>query len=60
VSKCTGCDQHNAVIYHNEDMYCEDCYEQHIYMLDIIHHIQADCLIYKDYNDLDEEFDSED
>lgn len=45
MSKCAGCDQHNAVIYHNEDMYCEDCYEEHIHM--------ADCLI-------DEEFDNED
>lgn len=54
MSKCTGCDQHNAVIYHNEDMYCEDCYEEHIYMVNIIHHIHmADCLI-------DEEFDNED
>ena len=27
MSKCAGCDQHNAVIYHNEDMYCHDCYD---------------------------------
>lgn len=25
-SKCAGCDQHNAVIYEDEDMYCHDCY----------------------------------
>ena len=24
-SKCAGCDQHNAVIYDYEDMYCHDC-----------------------------------
>ena len=28
MSKCAGCDQHNAVIYHNEDMYCHDCYDE--------------------------------
>lgn len=27
MSKCAGCDQHNAVIYHDDDMYCEDCYK---------------------------------
>jgi hypothetical protein len=55
MSKCTGCDQHNAVhTYHNKDMYCDDCYEEHNYMLNMIHAIHmADCLI-------DEEFDNED
>ena len=28
MSKCAGCDQHNAVIYHDDDMYCEDCYQE--------------------------------
>jgi hypothetical protein len=28
MSKCTGCDQHNAVIYDDEDMYCHDCYNE--------------------------------
>jgi hypothetical protein len=27
-SKCAGCDQHNAVIYNYEDMYCHDCYNE--------------------------------
>jgi len=27
-SKCAGCDQHNAVIYDYEDMYCHDCYNE--------------------------------
>jgi len=27
-SKCAGCDQHNAVIYDDEDMYCHDCYNE--------------------------------
>lgn len=27
-SKCAGCDQHNAVIYLNDDMYCEKCYSE--------------------------------
>lgn len=45
MSKCAGCDQHNAVIYYNEDMYCHDCYYE---CLD-----DADCLI-------DEGFDNED
>jgi len=29
-SKCAGCDQHNAVIHHDNDMYCNDCYKQKI------------------------------
>ncbi len=28
MSKCSGCDQHNAVIYDDEDMYCHDCYNE--------------------------------
>lgn len=28
MSKCAGCDQHNAVIYDDEDMYCHDCYNE--------------------------------
>ncbi len=28
MSKCTGCDQHNAVIYDDDDMYCHDCYNE--------------------------------
>jgi len=28
MSKCAGCDKHNAVIYHNEDMYCHACYDE--------------------------------
>ena len=27
-SKCAGCDQHNAVLYDYEDMYCHDCYNE--------------------------------
>lgn len=27
-SKCTGCDQRNATVYHDEDMYCSDCYRE--------------------------------
>ena len=27
-SKCVGCDQYNAVIYDDDDMYCNDCYKQ--------------------------------
>ena len=30
MSKCSGCDQHNAVIYHDHDMYCHDCYREKI------------------------------
>jgi len=29
-SKCAGCDQRKASIYHDEDMYCEDCFEEHL------------------------------
>jgi Zn finger protein HypA/HybF involved in hydrogenase expression len=28
MSKCASCDQHNAVIYDDEDMYCHDCYNE--------------------------------
>ena len=35
MSKCTGCDQHNAVIYHDEDMYCEDCYQEKLDIEDV-------------------------
>jgi len=61
MSKCAGCDQHNAVIYHKEDMYCHDCYYE---CLD-----GADCLIdetnymlalKEQLEMLDERFDNED
>ena len=28
MSKCAGCDEHNATIHADHDMYCENCYRE--------------------------------
>jgi Zn finger protein HypA/HybF involved in hydrogenase expression len=47
MSKCAGCDQHNAVIYHDDDMYCEDCYQEKLDIEDEEHLLSLD----KSYED---------
>ncbi len=32
MSKCAGCDQYNANIYEDDDMYCEECYREKLYI----------------------------
>lgn len=34
MSKCSGCDNHNAVIFADEDMYCVACHEERQEILD--------------------------
>lgn len=29
--KCAVCDQRNATVYHDEDMYCSDCFDEVYY-----------------------------